>query len=174
MKPREIQLRRRLRWTTAAFMAALVVSGVTAMPLETELAWACRAFGWTGPRIEPGPGPGLEGWLRHVWHGLEATNAAFPWMGYGFDWLAFGHVVIAIAFVGAWRDPVRNRWLYDFGLIACALVLPWAFFCGQARGIPLPWRLVDMAFGVVGVLPLWLCRRWTRELETVTGLSRKI
>ena len=49
---------------------------------------------------------------------------------YSTDWLAFGHFVIAIAFVGALRDPVRNRWLFDFGLIACVLVVPYAVVFG--------------------------------------------
>lgn len=86
-------------------------------------------------------------------------------MAYGTDWLAFGHFVIAIAFVGAVRDPVRNRWLYLFGMISCVLVIPYAMVCGAARGIPFYWRLIDCSFGVFGFVPLWFCWRWTRELE---------
>ena len=62
------------------------------------------------------------------------------------DWLAFGHIVIAVAFLGAWRDPVGNRWLFDFGLIACVLVIPWALVFGALRGIPWWWRLIDCSF----------------------------
>ncbi len=73
--------------------------------------------------------------------------------------------MIALVFIGAWRDPVRNRWLFDFGLIACVLVIPFALVFGGWRGIPLWWRLIDSSFGVFGFIPLWFCRRWTLELE---------
>jgi hypothetical protein len=39
----------------------------------------------------------------------------------------------ALSFVGALRDPVRNRWLFDFGLIACVLVIPYALVFGALR-----------------------------------------
>ena len=67
--------------------------------------------------------------------------------------------------MGVLRDPVRNRWLFDFGLIACVLVIPYAFVFGGLRGIPVWWRLIDCSFGVFGFLPLWFCRKWARELE---------
>jgi hypothetical protein len=85
-------------------------------------------------------------------------------MAYGTDWLAFGHFVIAIAFVGALRDPMRNIWLFQFGMIACVLLVPYAFVCGGLRGIPILWRLIDCSFGVFGFIPLWLSQRWAAEL----------
>jgi hypothetical protein len=66
---------------------------------------------------------------------LAQTQAQHPFLFYGTDWLAFGHFVIAIAFIGALRDPVRHRWLFDFGLIACVLVIPYALVFGGLRGI---------------------------------------
>jgi len=98
---------------------------------------------------------------------LNDTSTNRPFLFYGTDWLAFGHFVIAIAFIGALRDLVRNRWLFDFGLIACALVIPFALIFGAVRGIPFWWRLIDCSFGVFGFVPLWFCRKWTRELETL-------
>jgi hypothetical protein len=73
--------------------------------------------------------------------------------------------VIAIAYVGALRDPVRNRWLFKFGMIACGLLIPYAFVFGALRGIPVWWRLIDCSFGVFGFIPLWLCHRWSGQLE---------
>jgi hypothetical protein len=73
--------------------------------------------------------------------------------------------MIAAVFYGAWRDPVRNRWLYQFGMFACALVPVWALVFGHLRGIPAWWRLIDASFGVVGFVPVWLCSRWARRLE---------
>ena len=83
---------------------------------------------------------------------------------YGTDWLAFGHFVIAAAFVGVLRHPVRNRWLFNWGLIVCAAVVPYAVVLGALRGIPWWWRLIDSAFGVAGFVPLWYCRKWSGEI----------
>jgi len=149
-------LRRRLRWLTGLFILGLVVSGVTAIPLQSEVAWLANQFSESSAIGES---------LQKVNVSLETTAKTFPFLFYGTDWLAFGHFMIALVFIGAVRDPVRNRWLFDFGLIACALVIPYAFVFGQVRGIPLWWRLIDCSFGVIGFVPLWFCRKWARELE---------
>ena len=60
-----------------------------------------------------------------------------PFLGYGTDWLAFGHFVIAIVFIGPLRDPVKTVWVVEFGMIACVLVVPFALVMGGVRGIPL-------------------------------------
>src|SRR5579871_5083209 len=104
-------------------------------------------------------------WILRVRDALNTTYSAYPFMAYGTDWLAFGHFVIAIAFVGALRDPVRNRWLYLFGMISCVLVISYAAVCGAMRGIPFYWRLIDCSFGVFGFVPLWFCWRWTGTVE---------
>ena len=158
---RETQLLLRLRWLTAGFIAGLVVSGLTAIPLEAELDFLARLFGVS--QGEP-PANVVAEWLGRVRSALHDVNLNHPFLAYGTDWLAFGHVMIAIAFVGAWRNPVKNIWLFEFGLIACALVVPWAFVFGAVRGIPLWWRLIDCSFGVFGFIPLWYCRRYAREL----------
>jgi hypothetical protein len=156
-------LRRRIRLLTWFFILGLVVSGITAIPLEKEVRGIISFLGLQ----EPGspPGPGLAQWLFAVRDALDDTHARHPFLFYGTDWLAFGHFVIAIAFVGALRDPVRNRWLFDFGLIACVLVVPYALVFGGLRGIPVWWRLIDCSFGVFGFIPLWFCRQWSKELE---------
>jgi hypothetical protein len=104
-------------------------------------------------------------WLMKVENALNDASSKYPFLFYGTDWLAFGHFAIAIAFIGALRDPVRNRWLFDFGLIACALVVPYALIFGGLRGIPLWWRAIDSSFGVFGAVPLLLCRKWVGELK---------
>ena len=55
--------------------------------------------------------------------------------------------------------------IITFGLIACAGVLPLALIAGPLRGIPLFWRLIDCSFGVLGAVPLLICRRHIRQLE---------
>src|SRR5690606_26999984 len=114
----------------AVVIVGLVVSGATTIPLEAELTWFAAvlrsdAFAWVPS--------GFVAWVDKVQKGLTATNAAYPFMAYGTDWLAFGHFVIAIAFIGPWRDPVRNLWVIDFGIISCLLVMPYAFLMGEVR-----------------------------------------
>jgi hypothetical protein len=53
----------------------------------------------------------------------------------------------------------------QFGVIACAGVVPLALICGPIRGIPFGWSLVDMSFGLFGVLPLIPVLRHIRALE---------
>ena len=151
---RERVLRRRIKSLTGLFIVGLVASGVTAIPLPGELNLLVNLLG-----------PAAGQWLMRVQGALTQTQEQYPCLFYGTDWLAFGHFVIAIAFLGALRDPVRNRWLFDFGLIACVLVIPYALMFGGWRGIPFWWRLIDCSFGVLGFILLWLCRKWTAELE---------
>jgi hypothetical protein len=157
------ELLRRVRCMVWIVMVGLVISGATAIPLETELNFLTRTMGLSDQNAAGASG--VAHWIWKVQDGLRQTSQRFPFMAYGTDWLAFGHFVIALAFVGALRDPVRNAWLFDFGLLACAMVIPFALVFGQLRGIPLLWRLMDSAFGVFGAIPLWLARKWTRELS---------
>jgi hypothetical protein len=157
------QLTRRIRLWLVFFIAGLVLSGLTAFPLRYELSTLVSVLGVSDV---PQPNePGLHAWLRTVHQGIEGTYARWPFMAYGTDWLAFGHLVIATAFLGAIRDPVRNKWLFTFGLVACAGVIPLALIAGQVRGIPLAWRLIDCSFGVFGAVPLLVCRHYLVRLE---------
>ena len=163
---------RRIRWLVALFIVGLVLSGATAIPLETEVNWLVQMTGARQLMEAPTSTaiPMWAEWLCRVQTGLHETNVKFPFMGYGGDWLAFGHFVIAIVFIGAWRDPARNIWLFEFGLIACALVIPYALIFGAVRGIPIWWRLIDCSFGVFGAIPLWIALKTTRRLETAREL----
>ena len=108
---------------------------------------------------------GLTAWIVTVGDALTTTEGRFPFLFYGYDWLAFAHLVIAVLFIGPIKDPVRNIWVIQWGMIAYAMVVPLALICGQIRGIPFGWQLIDCSFGVVGVIPLYLCYRWTRDIE---------
>ena len=145
-------------------MAGLVLSGVTAFPLETELRWLASFLhlSWLEPFAQSSR---LLPWVERVSAGLTETNTRFPFLAYGTDWLAFAHIVIAVAFIGPYVDPVRNKWVITFGLIACAGVIPLALIAGQVRGIPFAWRLIDCSFGVLGCIPLLLCRQSILAIE---------
>ncbi len=137
------------------FIACLVLSGATAIPLRAELG---LLLGVVNPNYA------LGSWLVRINSGLIETYGKYPFFAYGTDWLAFGHFAIAVAFIGPLRDPVRNAWVIDFGLIACLAVIPFALVMGPVRGIPLYWRLIDCSFGVLGTIPLLYCRKCITEL----------
>jgi len=154
-------LERRIRVLIWIFIAGLALSGATAMPLQMELNFVVRVMdanlGFTSE--------GLRHWLWRVREAVADTGAKYPFLAYGTDWLAFGHFAIAIAFIGPLRDPVKNVWVIEFGMIACVLVVPFALIVGGFRGIPLGWRLIDCSFGFFGISPLWRCRKLIRGLE---------
>ena len=144
------------------FIVALVLSGITAFPLEAEVR-----IGSSLLHATPAPNlvPGLVEWVDRVREALIVTGRRYPFLSYGTDWLAFAHLVIAAAFIGPLRDPVRNVWVIQFGMIACAGVIPLALIAGSIRGVPLGWQLIDMSFGVIGIIPLFIVYRLIRRLE---------
>ncbi|GAA3390275.1 hypothetical protein [Streptomyces roseoviridis] len=161
-------LLKRIRVWLVVFIVCLVLSGVTAFPLVTELRLVEGALtSWAAPLADLFPG--LLEWIRRVRDGLDAADARYPFLLYGTDWLAFAHLVIAVAFYGPYRDPVRNIWVIHFGMIACAGIIPLALICGPIRGIPFWWSVIDMAFGVIGILPLLAVHRLVRRLEAATA-----
>jgi len=166
------RLRSRIRAWTTFLIVGLVASGATALPIPTEVAAGAAALGEdmrAGDRVPDD----MAAWLRTIRAGVRATSSQAPFMFYGTDWLAFGHFFIALMFVGAWRDPVRNRWLFQSAMIGCAAVPVWAMVFGHLRGIPFWWRLIDSAFGVVGFIPAWLCHRWSGALMRLQAADRE-
>ena len=155
----------RFRVAMSLFIVGLVLSGVTAFPLLGELRILTALLG-VGDAPNPDGHTGLAFWILTVRHGLEQTYARYPWLAYGTDWLAFGHLVIAMFFVGPLVNPRTSRGTIYTGIVACFGVVPLALICGPIRGIPFYWRLVDCSFGVLGVLPLLYCLRLLRQIET--------
>jgi hypothetical protein len=162
---------RRIRILLILFILGLVLSGLTAFPLETELGILSRILG-VDPAAEPNGYTGLQLWIARVGLGLRDTYAKYPFIAYGTDWLAFAHLVIAVAFIGPLVDPVRNAWVITFGLIACGGIIPLALIAGAIRQIPLYWRLIDCSFGVFGAIPLWLVRRDILRLSKESPVLR--
>jgi len=149
--------KRNIRILLIFFMLALAASGLSAIPLQWEVRLLNQWLG-AGSFMQP-LWPSLAAWINRVNEGVQTSYGQYPFLAYGTDWLAFGHVAIALAFIGALRDPFKNVWVVEFGMIACALVIPWAVVFGWLRGIPPFWRLIDMSFGIVGIIPLWYARR---------------
>src|SRR4029077_3426667 len=99
-------LRRRINLLTCLFIIGLVLSGVTAVPLQSELNLLVNLFGSNGDSSE------MANWLLRVRDALAQTQVQHSFLFYGTDWLAFGHFMLALVFIGALRDPIRNRWLF--------------------------------------------------------------
>lgn len=148
---------KKIRLLIIFFIIALILSGVTAFPVETELRWLLNH-----PALVPAF---AEQWLKDVYAALVETNVKYPMLAYGFDWLAFAHIVIAMAFIGPLIDPVKNKWIIDWAILSCVAVLPLAFIAGPIRSIPMFHILIDCAFGVIGLIPLIICRRMIKQLE---------
>jgi hypothetical protein len=158
------RLRHRIRWVVAAFIVGLVLSGVTAFPLLKELALLGKILD-IDPAVDVSRYSGLQHWIALVWLALRESHDRFPFLAYGTDWLAFGHLVIALFFIPAWRDPARYRDVFVCGLVACAGVFVIAFVCGPIREIPTGWRWIDSSFGILGAIPLLWVWRMSGKLE---------
>ena len=159
-----VAILRRFRGVLGLFILALIVSGVTAFPLQRELAVMATIRGLERVAASDASS-GFDRWILTVRDGLHESYARYPWLAYGTDWLAFAHIIIAVFFIGPLLDPVRNVWVLQAGIIACVLVVPLALICGEIRQIPFGWRLIDCSFGVFGAIPLYYCLRLTRLLE---------
>ena len=128
-------------------MMALFISGLTAIPVDAQLSFLVKSLS---------QGSAFHAWIQKVLLAYREVNQEHPFLFYGYDWLAFAHFVLAILFIGPLKDPVKNIWVIQFGLIACVLVLPFAFIAGHFRGIPPGWQLIDCSFGIAGFVLLWI------------------
>jgi hypothetical protein len=162
----DVSLLRSIRIWLAIVILGLFLSGVTAFPLQHELDLVVSIAAHFNLAQHA---PALNAWFLRVDHALADTNARYPFLAYGTDWLAFAHVVIAILFIGPWLDPVRNKWVITWGLINCVGIFFLALIAGPIRGIPPYWRLIDCSFGVVCGAILLLVRRRIRELESLNS-----
>jgi len=151
---------KRAKWLVGAVAVGLFVSGVTIWPA----VWELRTFVdivWGG-----GPATGdNHALMLQAIEGLESLQAERALLLYGYDWLAFAHIMLAVLFFGARRDLVRNVWVVQFGLIACAAVPILAGVCIPLRGIPFSWFWVDFAFAPTAAAPLWIALCDIRRVE---------
>lgn len=148
--------RKTIRIMLIFFMTSLLLSGVTAIPIDIELDW-----------LQPflAKDSSFYQWIHKVFLAYTDTKSKYPFLMYGYDWLAFAHIILAILFIGPYRDPVKNIWVIEFGMISCLLVLPLAFIAGSMRGIPIGWQLIDCSFGIIGLIPLSIVYTLTHQLE---------
>ena len=152
MKTKELKT---VKLLMALFIIILFLSGLTAIPVDQELSALLKVL--TSETL-------IYHWLQKVLLAYRQVNAQHPFLLYGYDWLAFAHFVLAILFIGPYRDPIQNIWVIEFGMISCILIIPLAFIAGHFRDIPIGWRLIDCSFGIIGFVPLCICYRKTKNL----------
>lgn len=147
-----------IRICIVIFIVALILSGITAIPLYTELKWILDANFFED-------GSTIQLWLLKAFNGVKETQRKYPFIFYGFDWLAFAHFIIAILFIGVYQHPVRNRWIIQWAIFCCVALLPSAFIAGSIRGIPFFHILIDCSFGLFGLIPLFIIQSKTKQLK---------
>lgn len=152
------KLLKRIRTLVVFFMVMLALSGITAFPIYTELHWLKQFSIMNNAGV-------ISTWLNEVYNAVANMQQRYPFLFYGYDWLAFAHLVIAALFYGVYKNPVRNKFIISWGMFCCVAIIPLAFICGPIRGIPIQHILIDCSFGVIGIMPLWVCRRYIERLE---------
>jgi hypothetical protein len=55
-------------------------------------------------------------------------------------------------------------------MICCAAIIPLAAIAGPVRQLPWWWELIDMSFGVLGIIPLAMVRRMIKRLPAASPL----
>lgn len=153
------KLQHRIKLYIRIVIIGLFVSGVTAFPIETELALLINH-----PPIQ---NTTITEWLNKVFQAVNATNIEYPFLSYGTDWLAFAHIMLAVLFIGPLKDPIKNIWVIEFGLIASIGIFPLAFIAGHIRSIPFFWTMIDCSFGVVTLALLLPCYNDIKKLRSL-------
>ena len=157
---KEKQLRGRIKAAIIITMLGLLLNGISSLPLRTELNILLSYSGQL-PQF-------LVDWWTYVNQGVLETSEKYNFMRYGFDWLAFAHLTIAIAFIGPLRDPIKNQWVVKWGMIVAALGIVMAFGWERMRDIPIWWSFVDAGISYVAFLVLWFCNRWIEKLKVIS------
>lgn len=98
-------LQNKIRLLILFFIVALAMSGITAFPIQTELQYLADHKHLLPDFMEP--------WIMEVYTGIKNTYNQYLFIGYGTDWLAFAHLVIAINFIGPLKNPVKKHLGYS-------------------------------------------------------------
>jgi hypothetical protein len=140
LKTKIMKTQTKIRFTLIIFIVLLLLSGITAFPLRTEMDFLMLHKS-SFPLF-------MQSWIEEVYSAIAQTPDLVL---YGTDWLAFAHIIIALFFIPVYVDPVKHKANLVIGMISCATILPLAFICGPIRGIPFFHQLIDCSFGVIGI-----------------------
>ncbi|MFI5134703.1 MAG: hypothetical protein ACHQD9_02500 [Chitinophagales bacterium] len=157
VKQKETQLRRKINTALIITIVGLLLNGISIIPLRTEIS-ILLATNDSLPKF-------LQEWLNYVSQGLQETGNQYNFMRYGFDWLGFTHLLIAILFFGALKDPVKNEWVVKWGMIVSLLSIAMALGWEQLRSVPFWWSIIDAMIALLAFVVLWLCNKWIQQLK---------
>lgn len=145
-----------IKLLTAVFIFGLFISGITCFPIKQEVTLGMHLFEKWDIDVPP--------FVQTVEAGVLETSEKHPFLFYGTDWLAFAHILFALLFYGVYKDPIKNIWVTEFGIIACIAIFPLALIMGPIREIPFWWQLVDSSFGIIGLMCMIPVYRLTLQL----------
>jgi len=116
-----VSILRKLRLVLGLFTAALILSGLTAFPLKSEMEHvvAIRGLEHMAPAEA---GNGFDRWILTIRNGLRESYARYPWLAYGTDWLAFAHLSLLFSSPGHSLIPCATS---GFCRLASLLVCSW-------------------------------------------------
>lgn len=143
-----------IRTLLVSFMILLILSGLTAFPVRTEIDYLVEHQNSFSPL--------LQGWILQLKSVIDVTPDIIL---YGTDWLAFAHIIISLFFIPVIINPVKHQVNLKIGMFACIAVFPLAFICGPVRGIPFFHQLIDCCFGIGGIIFLYIAFRKIKQLE---------
>ena len=161
----QTKLRRKIKIAVVITIIGLLLNGISAIPLRTELN-ILLSNPWAFPKF-------INNWWMHLDKGVNETTNQYSFMRYGFDWLGFSHLLIAIAFIGPLKDPIKNEWVIKWGMIASGLGVLMALGWERLRSIPFWWSVVDASIVIIAFVILWFCNKWIQALKAATALSSK-
>ena len=131
--------------------------------VQPEITWLDHMF---GPDTSMnGLFPALSTWIHHLAEGINDTYTRYPFIAYCMDWLAMAQLGFIVMFIGAYKNPTKNLWVIQAGMIVCLLHIATAFLSGLSRGIPWFWQLLDSSFGIIGFVILYCVYRYTLRLK---------
>lgn len=144
----------KIRTAVVIFIVLLLLSGITAFPLRTEMDFLIhhKSFFPDFMRV----------WIEEIYLAVSQTPNLVL---YGTDWLAFAHIIIALFFIPVYLDPAKYEANLIIAMVACCAVFPLAFICGPIRGIPFFHQLIDCSFGVFGLIPLLYVYKEIKQLN---------
>lgn len=112
-------------------------------------------------------------WLQHIQLQLGRDSDLHPMLHFCADLFAFVQLVFALALIGPLRNPIRNQWVIQFGILACCGLIPVALILGPWHGLPMAWRLVSCGAALCGIVTLMLCRHYITLYENVIESVRR-
>ena len=145
------------------FIAGLLFSFQMILFVEPEITWISDHFGQSSRFGQALPAVGA--WVDVLEESVTETYSKYPAMAYCMDYLALSQLVIALFIAGAVKDPVKNAWVVRAAMIACIVMIPFAFASGYVRQIPFFWVTLDSSFAMLGIIPLLIARRCIRKLR---------